>query len=412
MPFCRNCGNQLAPGQKFCNKCGVKVQNIGGTATGNSDAEKHMPINNTGNNPSGNVRQAQDVRNNNVNQFNSNAQPNPYGKFTQGGQFNSANMNNSGYNSNRGGQISGAYNNVYPNNPASYNNQNMPINRSGGNKSDKKVIYIVLASAAVLIIAVIVFGILFLSGILGGKKDENNIDNALAPGTSSASQSVTQPEQETLPENPTEAATQPPTQPTSQETESMENPDYYDQKVEVVSSGCYAELTLYEWQNGKWVSLMSANATVGKNGVGYNYGEGKSVTPKGQFDLGFCYGLSKPNTKLDFSPVQNGSIFVSDSNSRFYNCLTTKLQYTGSDAEDTYSQFARQNIYNYNIFIEHNGDGKTPNSATPGMGSVITICGYNGTPQPTLGCIDITASNMIRLLSYLDQSKNPVIIIS
>ncbi|MGN0455568.1 MAG: zinc-ribbon domain-containing protein [Acutalibacteraceae bacterium] len=189
-------------------------------------------------------------------------------------------------------------------------------------------------------------------------------------------------------------------------------PESYEQKVEVVSSGTTATLTLYEWQNGKWKSLMTTNATVGQNGVGINYGEGEKITPQGTFDLGFCYGLSKPDTKLEFTKLEYGSIFVCDSSSKYYNCLTSMEHFNGANIENTYAQFAEQNKYNYNIFIEHNGDGKTPNSATPGKGSVITICGYNGTLKPTWGCIDITTTAMTELLSYLDSSKNPVIIIS
>lgn len=202
--------------------------------------------------------------------------------------------------------------------------------------------------------------------------------------------------------------TQPPTEPPT----SAPCPESYEQKVEVISSGTTATLTLYEWQNGKWKSLMTTNATVGQNGVGINYGEGEKITPQGTFDLGFCYGLSKPDTKLEFTKLEYGSIFVCDSSSKYYNCLTSMEHFNGANIENTYAQFAEQNKYNYNIFIEHNGDGKTPNSATPGKGSVITICGYNGTLKPTWGCIDITTTAMTELLSYLDSSKNPVIIIS
>ena len=49
--------------------------------------------------------------------------------------------------------------------------------------------------------------------------------------------------------------------------------------------------------------------------------------------------------------------------------------------------------------------------AIPGCGSVITLCGKNDTLTETHGCVDISGSDMLDLLGYLDSNKNPVIII-
>ena len=157
---------------------------------------------------------------------------------------------------------------------------------------------------------------------------------------------------------------------------------------------------------------MSADAYVGKYGVSTDYGEGKNITPQGEYKIGFCYGLSKPSTNLRFKQVNSNSVFVDDSSSKYYNCLVTTNEYSGTGCEKTYTQFAVDHTYNYNIFIEHNGDGETPGLAKAKKGSVITICGWTGTLKPTAGCVDISSTDMVTLLSYLDSSKNPIIEIS
>lgn len=192
------------------------------------------------------------------------------------------------------------------------------------------------------------------------------------------------------------------------------SPEYYSQKVEVVTSGSYATMTLYQWNGREWEGLFStSNVRVGANGAGYNYGEGKNVTPKGTFNLGFCYGVNRPDTGLRFKTVTPNMVFVDDPNSAYYNMLVDKNALApGTSYESTYDQFTSRNYYSTCIFIEHNGDGETVGTSTPYMGSVITICGVKTTLKETLGCIDISSGDMSLLLSYLDESKNPVIIIS
>ena len=63
------------------------------------------------------------------------------------------------------------------------------------------------------------------------------------------------------------------------------------------------------------------------------------------------------------------------------------------------------------VTIEANGDGITKDSANANKGSNLTICGFNGKLSATDGCIDIKATDMLKLLSYLDSSKKPVVII-
>lgn len=200
----------------------------------------------------------------------------------------------------------------------------------------------------------------------------------------------------------------------SEGTESKPSPEYYSQKIEVETSGTYATMELFQWNGKEWESLFyTANVRIGENGASYSYGEGMKVTPKGTFDIGFCYGLTQPETGLRFKQVTSRSVFVDDPDSQYYNMLVDRYALSGDVSyENTYDQFAVNNYYSTCIFIEHNGDGETVGTASPNMGSVITICGKNGNLNPTFGCIDITTNDMYYLLRYLDEEKHPVIIIS
>lgn len=190
-----------------------------------------------------------------------------------------------------------------------------------------------------------------------------------------------------------------------------ECPYDYEQKLEVIADGSYADFTLYEW-DGEWISIWTADGYVGEDGVSASNGENNCATPEGTFDIGFCYGLEKPNTKLKFIELNSDSIWVDDPYSDYYNCLTTyDKAYDASSYENTYSQFVN-GYFSTNIYFENNGDGLTPGSAVSNKGSVITLCGYNGTLGPTAGCIDISSADMRTLLSKLDSSKSPVIEIS
>lgn len=193
-------------------------------------------------------------------------------------------------------------------------------------------------------------------------------------------------------------------------------PEDYEQKIEVNSSGTYASMVLYQWNgwSGEWeVKFETDNVRVGENGVGKNYGEGKSITPEGKFNIGFCYSDESVETGLKFKRVTENSVFVDDERSQYYNMLVDRNWVeSGMSYENTYAQFTERDLYSACIFIEHNGDGESPGTSRPGEGSVITICGIKGELKETLGCIDIKSYDMTKLLKCLDADLNPVIIIS
>ncbi|MGN0612741.1 MAG: hypothetical protein ACI4JB_02460 [Porcipelethomonas sp.] len=193
------------------------------------------------------------------------------------------------------------------------------------------------------------------------------------------------------------------------ENEDIPCPESYEQYLSVVSDGSKAKFKLYEWDN-EWKEIWKADGYVGEDGVSSKSSEYNSATPKGQFDICFAYGLSEPETGIEFIELDSDSVWVDDPDSYYYNTLTSKSNVGSAHYEDTYSQFTA-GYFSTNIYFNNNGDGVSPGSAEPDKGSVITICGYNGDLGPTAGCIDISSSDMKKLLKLLDKDKYPVIII-
>ncbi len=188
---------------------------------------------------------------------------------------------------------------------------------------------------------------------------------------------------------------------------------YCQQFILAECDGTYTTLTLYEKEGDIWVEKLTANGRIGKNGITENKHEGDGCTPAGEFDLTFCCGLGDPGTDLAFELIDSYSVWVDDVNSNYYNTLQSSDSYykDWDSAEPMYNSYFKNNRHNYCINIAANGDGITSTDANPGCGSVITLCGKNDTLTETQGCVDISGDDMLDLLSYLDSSKSPVIII-
>lgn len=187
-------------------------------------------------------------------------------------------------------------------------------------------------------------------------------------------------------------------------------PEGYNQKV-VVSANAgssYGTLTLYQWEDGQWNSKFSCDATVGKNGISYDYGEGRKRTPQGVFKLGVALSANSiPNAGWPFYQVTKDTCIVDDTASMYYNTIQSVRGLSSGTSYDPIGKTIVNGYSNICIFIEHNGNGFSSDGVVPGRCSVITICGRNYAIKPTLGCVDISATNMNTLLSMLDYNKNP-----
>ncbi|HEX2949841.1 MAG TPA: hypothetical protein VHV83_09795, partial [Armatimonadota bacterium] len=95
------------------------------------------------------------------------------------------------------------------------------------------------------------------------------------------------------------------------------------QKITVVANGNRATVSLVEWRDSEgWVKLYETTGYLGRNGISEYKREGDGKTPAGTFDLGFVFGLSKPNTGLDIQP--STALVIKENASNIDNTLTRR----------------------------------------------------------------------------------------
>lgn len=183
----------------------------------------------------------------------------------------------------------------------------------------------------------------------------------------------------------------------------------YDQKIVVSAApgATMGTLSLMNWEKGSWTSVYSTGCVVGRNGIGSNYGEGKGVTPLGTFKLGFVMSMVDPGNNMEYIQANSSLAIVDDTDSALYNTMIDMDNVQDEISVDPVGSNIVKGKLNAILFIEHNGNGHTSDNVVPGMGSVITICGNNNNISQTAGCIDISGSDMTKLLGFLDGTKNP-----
>lgn len=189
--------------------------------------------------------------------------------------------------------------------------------------------------------------------------------------------------------------------------------EVYNQKVVVTASSgsSYAKLKLYNWEDGEWVKKLECDATVGKGGISKNNSETNTLTPQGSFPLGVVLSASDWNTKMSVYKVTSQTVVCDDTDyPSYYNQIGDRSEFPSGASVDTIGSKLISGSNNALIFIQHNGDGFSSSGVKVGKSSVITLCGCNNKIQPTNGCIDISASNMEKLLGLLDNAENPYII--
>ena len=187
-------------------------------------------------------------------------------------------------------------------------------------------------------------------------------------------------------------------------------PEGYNQKVTVTAAAgsSYGTLTLYDWENGQWVSKFACDASLGSNGISPDYGEGRKRTPEGVYKLGVALTAKElSNSGWPAHLVTSDTCVVDDVNSPLYNTIQSIQGLGGGVSYDPIGRTITQGTCNVCIYIEHNGNGYSSDNVVAGNGSVITICGRNPAIKPTFGCVDISATNMNNLLSMLAYEKNP-----
>ena len=155
-------------------------------------------------------------------------------------------------------------------------------------------------------------------------------------------------------------------------------------------------------KKGSWDCLLDTNGIVGKNGVSANSQEGDFCTPQGVFHLGFAFGTQPINGfKVEYRQLNSNCYWVDDPLSPLYNQWIESSNITWNSAEHLIDY---PDTYKYSVVIDYNNE-----PIVPYKGSAIFLHCMKG--SYTAGCVAVPEKDMLFILKWLDNSKNPVIII-
>ena len=177
---------------------------------------------------------------------------------------------------------------------------------------------------------------------------------------------------------------------------------------------------LYERKNdhNKWKLVDSFPVTVGRSGlakdvnanISFNNNmpvkqEGDGKSPSGIFKLGkvFSYHDIK-KLHMPFVQVDTNFYCVDDVASSYYNTLIR--QDTAKPDFNSFEYMRRKDsLYEYGIWVLYNSD-----PVTNGNGSCIFLHIWNNENSPTSGCTAMAKENMLKLIHWLDEKRNPVLL--
>lgn len=166
--------------------------------------------------------------------------------------------------------------------------------------------------------------------------------------------------------------------------------------------------TLERWElntKGVWKKKATIEARYGYNGLTPSKREGDGKTPMGYFDVPFAFGTkAKPSsTDIEYRKVDSNDQWCSKSGSKHYNTWMDKPNSSckAGDSE-VLSKYTPQ--YHYSTVIDYNPKGKA------NLGSAIFLH-VNGKGS-TAGCVSINATSMKKLIQWIDEDKNPKIVIA
>lgn len=160
-----------------------------------------------------------------------------------------------------------------------------------------------------------------------------------------------------------------------------------------------AELTIYKAEGGKYVSIFSCPAKIGKNGPG-KHAEGDTKTPLGTWVVGEAYGIKEnPGSLLPYTQVTDDMYWcASGSNAKKYN----QLIYKSDDPDADYSE--DEHLMDYPIRYAYFIDLGYNKACAPYAGNAIFLHVWkeeDGSPIPTGGCVAVSEESMVTIIKTL-----------
>ena len=183
----------------------------------------------------------------------------------------------------------------------------------------------------------------------------------------------------------------------------LEDLNESQQLIAVISNG--ASYTVYGFSEAdrSWTTDFVTSGCVGKNGVSAESQEGDYRTPKGLFSLGFAFGTENlTDLSIPYRQLNENCYWVDDPESKFYNQWQETTNVTWKSAEHLIDYAAS---YQYTVVVNYN-----MNPIVPYKGSAIFL--HCATGSYTAGCIAVPTADMRKILYWLKEAANPMILTS
>jgi L,D-peptidoglycan transpeptidase YkuD (ErfK/YbiS/YcfS/YnhG family) len=207
---------------------------------------------------------------------------------------------------------------------------------------------------------------------------------------------------------------------------SMNIPDSTSQIILVVAptmDSPYGTMQLFERTGGSWTqSGPDAKVSLGRNGLAWGNGlpagggkgpvkrEGDGRSPAGAFALGDVFGydpIPPHGTRMSYRRAGQDDYFIDDVASPDYNSWIALSP--GEDPDSLWKSYERMRrpdgLYEIGIIVKHNMD-----PVVAGNGSAIFIHVWREEGVSTTGCTALSRENLLSLLTWLDPSRNPLLI--
>ena len=161
----------------------------------------------------------------------------------------------------------------------------------------------------------------------------------------------------------------------------------------------YAELTIYEAKDGKYVSIFKCDAMIGKNGP-VKHAEGDTKTPLGTWVVGDAYGIKEnPGSIIPYTQVTDDMYWCATGN---HGTKYNQLIYKSEEPDADYSE--DEHLMDYPIRYAYFIDLGYNKGCAPYAGNAIFLHVWkeeNGYPIATGGCVAVSEENMVTILKTL-----------
>lgn len=132
--------------------------------------------------------------------------------------------------------------------------------------------------------------------------------------------------------------------------------------------------------------------------------EGDGKSPAGIFMLTSAFASSDQIVKLPFVKLVESTECVDDVKSSHYNKIVDKFKVGNYDWNSSEKMLSVGEQYDLGIFVAHNSE------RTKGGGSCIFLHIWKDADSGTAGCTAMERRNIEKIFSWIDGTKNPVLI--